>query len=256
MRLGKACNTNGGDVCLSPAGYETVAVPIRPLPDPGTRLIARALTERSPYGITPIENAVSGTLAYLRRHLAASPGRRAVMVLVTDALPSCGAVAPIATLLENAARAGVNTYIVGLLERDAGPEDMSRRNLDAFAVAGGTRAPLLVASDAGFQDRFLTTLNEIRGRALPCEFTIPPATMGAIDYGRVNLRLTRGDKFEDILNTRGPGQCDKGGWYYDVDPAMKAPTRVIVCPSTCQSFQGDANAQVELRFGCQARYVE
>jgi hypothetical protein len=151
-----------------------------------------------------------------------------------------------------ARQGGVSTYVVGILMGDP----LGMANIEALATAGGAGAPFLIATANDFQERFLSSLNEIRGAALPCEFTIPPPATGTLDFGKVNLRFVHAGTSDDVLYTGGANNCGKGGWYYDVDPATKPPTRVIACPSTCQSWKADGMAKVELRFGCATRYVE
>jgi hypothetical protein len=254
--LGMACGTTSGDQCLAAAAYEIPAAPITDLPLPGARLVARALEARSPDGPTPLRNGVLGSLTYLERHLAAHPGRHGVLIIATDGEPACGMgnepIGPLVDRLTMARQGGVSTYVVGILAGDP----LGMANINALATAGGAGAPFLIAMANDFQERFLSSLNEIRGAALPCEFTIPPPKTGAIDYGKVNLRLVHGAATEDVLYTGGVDHCGKGGWYYDADPAMKAPSRVIACPSTCQSWKADGKATVELRFGCATRIVE
>jgi hypothetical protein len=55
-----------------------------------------------------------------------------------------------------------------------------------------------------------------------------------------------------------PNRCDpmQGGWYYDVDPATAAPTRVVTCPATCDRLKAGSNANVSLVFGCKTRVIE
>jgi hypothetical protein len=37
------------------------------------------------------------------------------------------------------------------------------------------------------------------------------------------------------------------GWHYDVDAN---PTKVLMCPQTCQKIQATVNASVSVIFGC------
>ena len=110
-------------------------------------------------------------------------------------------------------------------------------------------------------ERLTETLAEIRGRALPCEFTIPAPAAGAgtIDYGMVNLGFQGAAGSTDVLYAGSMDRCDPvdGGWYYDVDPATgQQPTRVVVCPATCAKFKSEPSATVNLRFGCKTRVID
>jgi hypothetical protein len=67
----------------------------------------------------------------------------------------------------------------------------------------------------------------------------------------VNVTFTSGSgQVTTIGNTKDSTACDKGGWYYDVDPTKGTPKRIIACPSTCSTFQGDENGQVQIVLGC------
>jgi hypothetical protein len=39
----------------------------------------------------------------------------------------------------------------------------------------------------------------------------------------------------------------EGGWYYD-DPLN--PTRVLVCPATCNTITNDLQGRIDILFGC------
>jgi hypothetical protein len=50
----------------------------------------------------------------------------------------------------------------------------------------------------------------------------------------------------------GPDRCPAtGGWYYDPPPASgTTPSRLVLCPATCDRLRADPAARVELVFGC------
>jgi hypothetical protein len=261
--LGSACETTSGesDYC-SPAVYEQLAVPIATLPTPGADIVARQLSMRGPGGTTPMRPAVEGALSHLRKHLQARMGRRGVFVLATDGVPSpnCAPGNTIAGVVEvvkaaRASGAAIPTYVVGI----ATPNDANERMaLQMIADAGGTTQPFIIGID-DLAQKFVETLNVIRGQSLPCEFTIPPPRAGgAIDFGKVNVQRKGGSGDEEILYAGSLARCDamRGGWYYDIDPAMGRPTRIIACPATCDRFKADAKATVEIRFGCATRTIE
>jgi hypothetical protein len=52
--------------------------------------------------------------------------------------------------------------------------------------------------------------------------------------------------------------CDatRGGWYYDVDPALSEPQRIIICPASCETFQNAQDASVEIELGCLTEIIE
>jgi hypothetical protein len=265
MGLGKACESSTGERRLcTPDGYVEVAAPIAPLPAPGQRLIARGLGDRSPGGDTPLRPAVEGSLMHLRAHLAGKPGRKGALVLASDGVPSPGCpgntIAATSALLAAARMATppVPTYVIGVY---LPAEAQARADIDSLASAGGGAPAFVIAPNEDLGKKFLDTLAQIRGQALPCELTIPAERPGAlaIDFGKVNVRWKGAAGEEDVLYTGGPTRCDRvlGGWHYDVDPATGArPTRIVACEATCRRWKAEPTASVDLRFGCQTRVIE
>lgn len=252
-------NTDDAGSCVATA-YEKLVVPIADLPGAAPGLTV-ALTSKSPIGGTPMGPAAEGALTHLRAHLAARPGRRAALVLVSDGLPQGCAndtVETVAGVLA-AARAGapaIPTYIIGVFDQAA--LNMSRASLDRLAMAGGTGMPFVVTTTADLTQRFLDALAQIRGTALACEFRIPAPTMGQIDFGKVNVRVNTAAGAEELIYVTTMDRCDpmRGGWYYDVNPATGTPTRVLMCPASCNRLKQAADQTVELRFGCRNSIIE
>ena len=47
---------------------------------------------------------------------------------------------------------------------------------------------------------------------------------------------------------RNATDCEgKPGWYFD---SNAAPTKVVLCPSSCSTVQADSAAKVDVLFGC------
>ncbi len=84
---------------------------------------------------------------------------------------------------------------------------------------------------------------------LPCAYDIPDPPEGmTIDPDRVNLVHTpSGGAPITIPRVSDPADCPDLGWYYD-DPA--SPTRIIVCPATCETLRGAPSGSVDVAFGC------
>jgi hypothetical protein len=206
--------------------------------------------------------AVRGGLARLRAHVMANPGRRVALVLVSDGLPDgfCGGNFA-QRIVEDVAGAqmampAIPTYVIGVFAQVDIPR--AQPVLAQLATAGGTGQPFVLMTSADLGQRFQEALNQIRGTALACEFTIP-AGMGAIDYTRVNVRWRGANSQEDLLYVGSAARCDptRGGWYFDVDPATGGtPKRVLICDASCTKFKSDAAAKVELRFGCKTRAID
>jgi hypothetical protein len=258
LARGKICDNIGGGSCTQ-GDYQALAVPIGPLPA-GEPALTRAITIKEPIGFTPTAPAVAGALEQLRAQVMANPTHRGALVIMTDGLPlGCGvgdAAAVTASIMTaRLASPPILTYAIGVFGANQfnGPD-----TLDGWARAGGTGAATVVTPNAAFADKLLVALNSIRGAALPCELTIPPPQSGALDFDKVNLRYTGSGGVTDVLYVGQAGKCDPalGGWYYDVDPKAGTPTRVVVCPSTCDRFKGDPAARVDLVFGCATRVIQ
>jgi hypothetical protein len=254
---GRICGNIGSGSCTQ-ADYETLAVPIGALPA-GEPALTRAITVKEPIGHTPTAPAVSGALAHLRAHLMRNPTHRGALILFTDGLPlGCdnNATGPVINAMMQA-RTGmpsIPTYVIGVF---GNMQFGGATAVNQWANAGGTGMATVLAPGPEFSQNLLNTLNAIRGAALPCEFTIPPPRTGMLDYGKVNVRYTGTAGPSDILYVGRADRCDpvRGGWYYDVDPTMGKPTRVLICPATCDQFKRDVTASVDLVFGCATRVI-
>jgi hypothetical protein len=253
----RICATTGAS--CAPGHYQNLAVPIAPLPVAETAIV-QTLGNKDPIGGTPTGPAVEGALAHARLHQAANPTHRVALVVATDGLPAdctpldaAGISRPIA--LAQAANPSIATYVIGVFTSMEAP--MARPLLEQLATAGGTGAPFVLTATDDLGQRFQEALDKIRGSILPCEFMIPPST-GTIDFGKVNVRFKGAAAEEDILYVASVERCDplRGGWYYDVPPATETPTRVLVCPASCNRFKADASASVSLAFGCKTKVIE
>jgi hypothetical protein len=266
-RAGDTCTRypricNGAQIC-NPAMFRALAIPFADLPA-AAAAVAIELGAREPAGATPMGPAVEASLANLAERATTHPGRAGVLVLATDGVPQgCGeaadAVGGIAARLSAAAaaRAAITSYVIGVID-EGDPNQGPRQALGELARAGGGGAPFLLSPAANLTQTFLAALEQIRGRALPCEFTIPRDDVPAVDFGRVNLRFRGAGGERDILYVAEAGRCHPvdGGWYYDVDPAAGTPTRVITCPATCAALKGDAQGRIDLRFGCKTKVIK
>jgi hypothetical protein len=260
LARGTICDNIGSGSCTA-ADYQQLAVPITPLPAAQLAL-TQAMTIKEPIGFTPTTPAVSGALDHLRAQAMINPGHKMALVLMTDGLPiGCtGNTAAAVSAAIMAARTGtpaINTYVIGVFGdgQFGGPT-----SVDQWAAAGGTGMATVLRPNADFARNLLATLNGIRGAALPCEFAIPPprAAGGKLDYGKVNVRYSGAGAPLDIGYVGTADRCDAtaGGWYYDADPRLASPTRVLVCPATCNRYKGEPSARVDLIFGCATKVIE
>lgn len=94
------------------------------------------------------------------------------------------------------------------------------------------------------------TKSIVTGSQLACELELPEAEPGStLDPNRVSVTYKEGGTGSPTTLDQVPSAaaCASGDWYYD-DPA--APTRIVLCPSTCAAIQADENASVAIQVGC------
>ncbi|MEZ4298226.1 MAG: VWA domain-containing protein [Polyangiaceae bacterium] len=129
------------------------------------------------------------------------------------------------------------------------PADKGDVYLSLVQQTGGIVGDLCI-QDFGpvFQDM---ATGIVQSAELSCEYDIPPPPEGeTLDPALVNVNYTpTGQPKMAILNVKTPADCGaKGGWYYD-NPA--APTKIIMCPGTCDTLKADTTGKVEVLFGCE-----
>jgi Mg-chelatase subunit ChlD len=246
----------GRDRCDLPT-YTTPAVAFAALPGAAAALGA-SLTARQPDGRTPTGPALSGALQAARAQAAAAPDHRVATVLVTDGLPTECAPLDIPAIAAVAASGAagtpaVPTFVIGVF----GPDEAAtaRPNLDALAAGGGTGNAVVIDTSQDVTKMLQAALNQIRTSAVACTFKIPPASMGAIDFNKVNVQVTPGGGTAGTIGyVKGKASCDptRGGWYYDVDPATgQTPSTIITCDATCAQLASSATARIDIVLGCQ-----
>lgn len=210
-------------------------------------------TEPVQLGGTPTSVALAGATQWASAHQAANPESRTAILFVTDGAPAgCDErIAYIAGLAREALDvSGVVTFAVGLL--DDGGEGLNGDFMHQIAEAGGTEAAFFIEDGPTSAEDLLSVLNEIRGRALPCDFPMPEATRSGddIDPALVNVTYTAGDgtetRFTKVLG--GAANCHESvSWYYDDE---EAPSRIMLCPGACEAVGSDPDARFEILVGC------
>ena len=92
----------------------------------------------------------------------------------------------------------------------------------------------------------------IDASGIDCEWPIPPPPQGQMfETGRVNVQYTVAGATapETIFHVPSASDCGaQGGWHYD---DVANPTRIAVCPSTCELFKDDVDAKLDVLFGCE-----
>lgn len=198
-------------------------------------------------GNTPMYPALKGVLAAAQAYETAHPGEATVVILVTDGEPTQCDVVPghIAALAESARlAAGIKTFVIGIA-------DVSEATIQTIAQAGGGQH-FLIGSGGGVpvEAQVLSALDSIRTTLVACAFALPdPQTFDASSMA-VSLVSGSGDA-DAVQQVAGPADCGAGGWRFD-DPA--APSKVVLCPSTCAALRADPGAEVELHADCPGAY--
>ncbi len=233
-------------ICV-PVDYQTLDVPIAPLPANAFLLTNSIPAEPTAYG-TPTYGALKGTLMAATAYQDAHPTHKVNVVVATDGDPNaCGAttIDQIAAFAKSARNYnGVLTYVIGA-------EGSIIANLNKIAAAGGTTAAYDITNDIS---EFSAKMAEIRSMALGCEFEIPPPPSGEdLDPDKVNFSYTpKGMGMPKVLlRADDLADCNsKPGWYYN---SNLAPTKVVLCPASCITVQADNSAKVSVLFGCKSQ---
>jgi hypothetical protein len=222
--------------------------------------IEDTLNSRRMSGGTPIVQALQGMGTYAMKWAGDHPDHKTVIVVATDGVPdsTCSASSlnppndlPNAAKTAKALAAGspaLPVFVIGVgAELEA---------LNTIADAGGTGAAVLIADGASAQKQFLDALRNIRQKSLGCDYVVPDAQSGAIDYDTVNVDFTEGSRTADAFYyVADAGRCGlkpDAGWYYD---DAKTPTKVILCPKTCDRVAKAPTARIDIAYGCKRREV-
>jgi hypothetical protein len=195
---------------------------------------------------TPISAALAGALAWAQAQRMAAPEENAVVVLVTDGEPNgCEEdITSIASLASEAlAASGTRTYAIGL----TGSQES---DIDAIAAAGGTTEGIFITDGATAKQDLLNALAAIRGSALDCDFEMPKASSGMqVDPSKINVNYTPAGGTQMTLGrVVDAASCGTApGWYYDNE---QNPSRILLCPASCNSATVDIDATLEVLLGC------
>jgi hypothetical protein len=226
--------------CNAP-DYAKPAVPIMPLPGNATA-IGNAIRMNMPSGGTPTYPALQGAIDYAKAYTMQQMGKRsAAVLLVTDGVPSgCSQtnMIPDIAMLAQQAYAGmpqIKTFVVGMGDTAA---------LDQVALAGSGGMTHYIPARGDIAGALSTALTQITGM-ITCTYAVPAT---AVDPTSVNIQITTGGMTRDVGKVANVAACGSlGGWYYDNE--MK-PTMIILCPGTCSEARADANANVQVLYGC------
>lgn len=264
--VGGSCDTLGScdaadSICNEPdsclvGDYQAPDVEIAQLPGNATPLVT-SLNAQSPRGNTPTGPALQGAIQHAQEWANGNAGHSVITVLVTDGTPTACNPTDINQIaaLASAALGGspsVQTFVIGVFENG---DTQGQSNANAIANAGGTGTAFVVdAASSSLGSQFAQALEDIRGTALSCEYSIPMPSEGTLDYDKVNVEFKDGSNTVTVPYVGDVGSCDStlGGWYYDVDPAGGGtPSTIVMCPVTCDQFTAASGAaSVDVRLGC------
>jgi hypothetical protein len=243
-----------GDLSVACFGdYATPKVGLTPLTDNAP--ILNAIDATTPSGGTPTLPALKGAIAYAKAVAARRPSDKTSVLLVTDGYPGLmvdgkfgpgcpdNDIAHVAAAAEEAYKGtpSISTYVIGV--------DSALTNLNAIAAAGGTKQAFMVAvgDPAATKTAFSSALASIRSFEMSCDFALPPPPEGKeLNKNGVNVVMKAANNQETVLSYNS--DCNGGaGWHYD---NLANPSRVLLCPSSCEAARSDSNAKLSIAFGC------
>jgi Mg-chelatase subunit ChlD len=227
--------------------YDDLVVPIGELPMNAQAMIDSLNAQTANGSNTPMYGAIRGALAAATSYQDANPSHKVIMVFASDGYPGgCGGsldtIPVIAALADSAFNYnGVQTYVIAI-------NGSSVSALNQIAAAGGTNTAYDVTADIAL---FSEKMAEIRTSALACESLIPPPPPGEeLDTKKVAVKFTDGMMVEvEIPRADDAADCGSGpGWYYDDN---MNPTKIILCPASCNVVQADPAGRLNILFGCE-----
>lgn len=226
------------------SGYNQPAVPLGALPGNGTAIM-NSLNATNPSGTTPTEGALRGLTQYCKSYENAHPSEKCVGLLVTDGQPNgCNEGTTYLANIAGNAQSGtpsVLTFAMGMQGADFNV-------LDAIATAGGTGPNALNVSQGGAQ-AFVQALQNIAGQILSCDFQMPTTDAGTLNVNSLHMSFTNGSGQTSMLkHVQDQSACTAaGGFYYDNNTN---PTKITLCPSSCNTVQGDKQGKINIWADC------
>jgi len=130
--------------------------------------------------------------------------------------------------------------------------DEGKEYKSLVAKTGGVLGPLCEGGKQKFDELFTKLSTEVIQEAtIACEWTIPEPMGMDIDFGKVNVDYLDGkggvQVVPKVMDMASCGNLE--AWYYD-DPMM--PTKIYACPALCMKIQGNPDAKVDVKFGCES----
>jgi hypothetical protein len=241
-----------GNPLCGAADYAFPVVPIGVIPDV-VAAISGGIGAQVLASGTPTTPALQGAHIYARNQ--ATGGRVSAVVIVTDGQPrQCSSTIESTSAVATQASGGnpsIKTYVLGV-----GP---SLSALNSIADAGGTGHAYLVES--GGETDLNAALDAIRTSALSCAYVIPVSgrTIADMTPAKVTTRTGRDGEPTPVGQVPNAEACGNGsGWYYERPaivssgaPGDNAPTRVTLCPASCDSLVKASGSHLDVVVGCE-----
>ena len=235
------------DATCDQNAYAKPSVPWGPLPNAALVTWVEALEAA---GYTPTMPALTGAVQACGDRRTVMPTHKCAVVLVTDGRPdgNCpptdeDAEAPLGQVAAGAWAAGIPVFAIGL----PGLDYVGEAVLDTIAEQGGTGIPFILAQTSTSHS-FSEALAGIREAAPGCEYVMPNLPTG-VDPGAVTVTYSSNTStVEEVLpHVTDDASCAGEGWHYDDNAS---PSRVILCPFTCNKMRYDYGGKLALSFGC------
>lgn len=232
-----------------PVVYGTPAVPWAILPDTTLASWINTLTAE---GYTPSIPALRGAVDACKARVASEPGRKCAVVFVSDGEPegncppvSISADTPLGEIAAEANASDIPVFAVSFY----GISSVGQKILITIAQKGGTQVPFAIKEGAVSKD-FVDALAEARGAALGCEYQMPTTDTGTVNPNLVKVGYTPGSGGEpqSIPRKMSLSDCGSGpGWAYDDNDN---PSKLVMCPATCDVMRADSTGKVDILLGC------
>jgi hypothetical protein len=231
--------------------YREAALPISNVGQMAPSALDR-LDSVVPRGQTPTAPAFTAALELATAYAVSHLDRSVVVVLATDGLPTACApmdLQALAALAQEAFESGghVRTLVVAS-ESLAGGD---RAGFELIARAGGTGHALIIDPHTDFAAQLGDALRTTADRKVACDLALPEAPMAErLDYDAVNVLLDGGNGRTSFPRVADVAGCSaSGGWYYDVDPVLGAPSRLNMCKASCERLS-KTTAKLRVELGC------
>lgn len=232
----------------SSAHFRDAALPIQDVAQMAHSALAQ-LDAVAPRGRTPTGPALLAALDLASAHALAHPERSVVVVLATDGLPT--ACTPtdadaLAALAKDALNGPAHVRTLVVASRTLAAADSS--GFQRIAAAGGTEHAVMIDPRGDFSRQLGDALDATTERRVACDLALPEPPRGKqLDYDSVNVLLDGAERVA-LPRVSGPSNCGAaGGWYYDVDPTLGAPSRLNVCEAACDRTSA---AKLRVEIGC------